>query len=290
MADNVESNPGSGGAIWGTDEITGVHYPRIKLIFGDNNSSEGDVSSTNPLPVTAAQNGAWTVAATQSGAWTVSVTGTVSTSASQSGVWNVGITGDVNVTNSGTFAVQNTAAIPTGSNAIGKVDVTSVVPGTTSLSLGKAEDAIAGTGDTGVMMLAVRRDTDGSQVDADGDYAELQVDNEGRLKVVDKSFLDVVQYAEIDASASGDNTIATPSAGQTILVISYVIVAANEVVARWKGGAATNATGPMTLIKASGVSSGTNEWGHFKLPQDQPLVLNLSAAIQVSGHVTYAVT
>lgn len=65
---------------------------------------------------------------------------------------------------------------------IGDVDVTSVIPGTGATNLGKAEDAIHASGDTGVMMLVVRQD---AQVDfgADGDYVPMSVDADGNLRV-----------------------------------------------------------------------------------------------------------
>ena len=66
---------------------------------------------------------------------------------------------------------------------IGDVDVISVVPGVGATNLGKAEDAVHGDGDTGVMALAVRRDADTSLVGIDGDYAPLQVNALGALKV-----------------------------------------------------------------------------------------------------------
>lgn len=52
MADNVTANPGTGGAIFATDDIGGVQYPRHKLIIGTDGVNAGDVSSSNPLPVT----------------------------------------------------------------------------------------------------------------------------------------------------------------------------------------------------------------------------------------------
>lgn len=83
------------------------------------------------------------------------------------------------------------AALPAGTNAIGKlaansgvdigdVDVTSVTPGTTASSLGKAEDAAHATADVGVMALAVRKATPANVSDTDGDYEPLQV-SAGRL-------------------------------------------------------------------------------------------------------------
>mgnify|MGYP001586779144 CR=1 FL=1 len=88
------------------------------------------------------------------------------------------------------------AALPAGTNAIGKlaansgvdigdVDVTTVgtiTPGTAPTSLGKAEDGAHTTGDVGVMGLAVRQDTPANLSNADGDYEPLQMSG-GKLWV-----------------------------------------------------------------------------------------------------------
>ena len=89
------------------------------------------------------------------------------------------------------FQVDVVAALPSGTNGIGKltansgvdigdVDVTSIVPGVGTTNLGKAEDVAHGTGDVGVMALAVRKATPADVSNADGDYEPLQMDN-GRL-------------------------------------------------------------------------------------------------------------
>lgn len=52
--------------------------------------------------------------------------------------------------------------------------------------LGKAEDAAAVSGDTGVMALAIRRDTQTSDAAA-GDYHGLHVDALGRLRTADRN-------------------------------------------------------------------------------------------------------
>ncbi len=51
MSDNVTLNPGIGGAVIAADEIAGTKYQRVKLIHGDDGVNDGDISSTNPLPV-----------------------------------------------------------------------------------------------------------------------------------------------------------------------------------------------------------------------------------------------
>lgn len=66
---------------------------------------------------------------------------------------------------------------------IGDVDVTSIVPGVAATNLGKAEDAGHSTGDVGVMSLAVRFDAGGALAGTDLDYAPMQVDANGALRV-----------------------------------------------------------------------------------------------------------
>ncbi len=51
LADDYGFTPGSGKTA-GSDTIGGVEYPRTKLIFGPDGTNSGDVSSSNPLPVT----------------------------------------------------------------------------------------------------------------------------------------------------------------------------------------------------------------------------------------------
>jgi hypothetical protein len=50
MADNVGYTPGSGASI-AADDIGGNLYQRIKLVHGLDGSNDGDVSSSNGLPV-----------------------------------------------------------------------------------------------------------------------------------------------------------------------------------------------------------------------------------------------
>jgi len=101
-------------------------------------------------------------------------------------------------------------ALPAGTNAIGKlsansgvdigdVDITSLVPGTAATSLGKAEDAVHSSGDTGVMMLGVRNDA-GTALAADGDYIPLSIDSSGAVRVTGGG--GGTQYTEADTDAS----------------------------------------------------------------------------------------
>lgn len=95
MADNIELNAGSGGAIIAADDITSVWYQINKLAYGALNSATL-VTTSAGLPV--AQQGTWTVdlGTTDNGvldAIAASVAGTLTVAAHA-------------VTNAGTFAVQ----------------------------------------------------------------------------------------------------------------------------------------------------------------------------------------
>jgi len=105
------------------------------------------------------------------GAVTATVSGTVTANLA-AGTNNIG---DVDV--------LSLPALPSGSNNIGDVDIISHIPGTGATNLGKAEDAVHSSGDTGVMILGVRRDSASSGVSADGDYCAASFDANGALRV-----------------------------------------------------------------------------------------------------------
>lgn len=51
MADNTTLNTGTGGDVIATDDIAGVKYQRVKIVQGADGVNDGDVSSSNPLPI-----------------------------------------------------------------------------------------------------------------------------------------------------------------------------------------------------------------------------------------------
>jgi hypothetical protein len=112
------------------------------------------------------------------------------------------IIGDVNVVGS----------LPTGNNTLGNVNVTSIAPGTGATSLGKSEDAVHSTGDVGVMILGVRRDTPGTGVGADGDYVNFSTDGNGRL------------YTSTDSELPAPTTLADNTANPTLPAVAAYIM------------------------------------------------------------------
>lgn len=88
---------------------------------------------------------------------------------------------------------------------------TSVTPGTSAAHLGKAEDAVAGSGDTGVAMLVLREDTPTATA-ASGDYIMPKADSVGRLYVNCASGCSGTSFADNAAFTFGTTTI-QPIAG-----------------------------------------------------------------------------
>jgi hypothetical protein len=52
MADNLGYTEGAGAEV-ATDDIGGIQHQRVKITMGPDGVSEGDVSSSNPLPINA---------------------------------------------------------------------------------------------------------------------------------------------------------------------------------------------------------------------------------------------
>jgi hypothetical protein len=52
MADNLGYTEGAGSEV-ATDDVGGIQYQRIKLTLGADGVNDGDVSSSNPMPVAA---------------------------------------------------------------------------------------------------------------------------------------------------------------------------------------------------------------------------------------------
>lgn len=97
------------------------------------------------------------------------------------------------------------ATLKLTSTTFGGVEALDVnIAGSTDLGI-YDEDTAHASGDKGQFVLVVRNDTPGSLVDTDGDYAPLQVDANGRLRVdAEVSVSTGSDKAEDSAHVSGD--------------------------------------------------------------------------------------
>jgi len=99
-----------------------------------------------------------------------------------------------------------------------------------------------------------------------------------------------ILFASIDVAGSGDNTIVGANPGNKCKVLSYSLVCDGTVAVRWKSGAGTNLSGAMSFVANTGIAppSFAPAEGHlFETAVNTALVLNLSAAIGVRGHMSY---
>lgn len=100
-----------------------------------------------------------------------------------------------------------------------------------------------------------------------------------------------IKSAAIAASSSGDNTVVAAVTGKKIRVLGYVLVANAAVNTKWKSGASTDKTGLLYNAANGGVSASVvadpGEVFWFETTSGEALVLNLSAAVAVGGHVVY---
>jgi hypothetical protein len=97
-----------------------------------------------------------------------------------------------------------------------------------------------------------------------------------------------LKYVPIDTATSGDNELVAAVELKRIVVLTYTLVASGAVSVRWKSGASTNLSGAMAFAANGGVApAGDVGCPQFQTAKGAALVLNVSAAVQVSGHVTY---
>jgi hypothetical protein len=177
------------------------------------------------------------------------------------------------VTNTGTFAVQIDSALPSGTNSIGKlsansgvdigdVDVTSVIPGTASANLGKAEDTAHSSGDVGVMSLAVRNDTLATLAGSDGDYAPIQVNADGAVYVAD------AVPNRISTTSFNSRNAATLAAGATFQGVSEDVSAYARVGISIISDNATDGTLTIEVSQDNSTWSGpTRTWSNTTIAQ-----------------------
>lgn len=101
----------------------------------------------------------------------------------------------------------------------------------------------------------------------------------------------------INLALAGDGIVIGAATVYRIRVLAYMLVAAGTVLVQWKSGVGASAlgmvrplSGAMPMVANGSLNTGQPDpaaW-LFQTEIGQPLVLNLSAAVAVTGHVTYS--
>lgn len=119
----------------------------------------------------------------------------------------------------------------------------------TLTALSKAEDAAHSSGDQGIQALAVRKDAQGSNVSADGDYSSLQTWSEGSLKVVDVANGSILQQ-QVSVSSTAAQVPAANLASRKRLLLQNTSAAKI-----WIGSATVTTSGATAGIELPANSS-----------------------------------
>lgn len=123
----------------------------------------------------------------------------------------------------GGYDGANVQAIATDASGNLQADILTL-PGNLT---GYAEDAAHASGDIGVMPLAVRQDTTGTLAGATGDYAPLQVDASGMLKVSAPSGL-VLAGKSVVTTVRNDYTSTSVTTGAWVQLVASLGAAVTE--------------------------------------------------------------
>jgi len=247
MADNVTLNSGSGGDSLAADDISGVKYPRGKIVIGADGTNDGDVSATNPLPVKGtgtagtANAGVVTVQGIASmtpiqvadnggtisiddGSGSITVDGTVAVSGTVAVTDNSGSLtvddGGGSLTVDGTVAVSGTVAVTDNSGSLTVDDGGSSL--TVDGSVTVAGSGTAGTANAGVVtiqgiasMTPVQIADNGTTISVDDGAGSLTVDGTvsitGTVAVTDNSGSLTVDDG--GSSLTVDGSVAVTNAG-----------------------------------------------------------------------------
>lgn len=170
-------------------QVTGV-YTGALSVQGTLNGTDWVTIGGVPLQRLSDGTQNATIASAATGLWAVGVGGFVKIRVTALAA----VTGTATVTLNaieGNALVALDAALPTGTNTIGNIGTiaTSITPGTAAANLGKAEDAVHASGDTGVMALAVANTNAATAFGASGDYTPIAVDVNGAIFVKPKPAL-----------------------------------------------------------------------------------------------------
>ena len=93
--------------------------------------------------------------------------------------------------------------------------------------------------------------------------------------------------ASLNISSSGDNTVVSAQSGQTVRLHKLLLVAVGAVNVKFKDGAGTDLTPALPLQAGGSIVLDFDGEPWFVTSSGNALIINLSAAVQVSGRLYY---
>lgn len=240
-----------------------------------------DVGAGNPVPISD-NGGSLTVDGTVGVSGTVDVSGSTVTIQEPLSIDDNG--GSITV--DGTVSISGTvAATQSGFWAVG-IGPT-VVPGTGTTNLGKAEDAAHSSGSTGVMVLAVRNDAGAALAGTTGDYIPFSTDSVGRLRVT------VGNTGFLQDAAAGATAAVFPAGFERTDTLATITPAVGDYArgrvsnrgAVWVKDGGPQRTGP-TQVFSSQVFNATTSANSSTFDVTNARYLNIYFSLSESGSAT----
>lgn len=176
-----------------------------------------------------------------------------------------------------TNQIKSLKSTASGSDEVVHHNIDTLVPGTGATALGKAEDAAHVSGDTGVAVLAVRRDTPAASGGTDGDYSTVDVSAEGglwaALLATAKGGASIFRTLDLDETEEDVKT----SAGQVYGYFFANLNAALRYLKFYNAAAASVTVGTTTPVLTFPLPA--NSSGHISFP----VPIAFSTAISVAA-------
>lgn len=119
-----------------------------------------------------------------------------------------------------------------------------------------------------------------------GQYADAYAGNQSILTAWGQG---VVDSATVNVSSSGNNTAIAAVAGKRIVVLQGDLIAAGAVTVTVQSSGGTVLDGPSAFAANGGKLYPQSTFGHFATGRGEGLVINLGGAVQVGGHLVYAI-
>jgi len=281
MADNVTipaTGSGTATPVIATDDISSVHYQRVKVTFGSDGAAS-DVSSSNGLPVLNLAN---------SGVDIGDVTINNASGGSAVNIQDGGNT--ITVDNGGTFATQDSQVL---------VDNAGFTDGTSKVwAVGYILDETAGTVLTENDVAAARIDSKRAQVyvmeDATSRGQRASVNYQGRQIIavandvitISGNVALAVLRQPINVSTTGA-ILVSGQANRRIRVINGLLMAPTAVTLQMKSANNSDVTGPLPIGATGGFQIPEAEVGNFDTQIGESLTVFLSSSVQIGGWLSY---
>ena len=278
MADNlINYTQGTVGGTIATDEVViggaTVHAQRVKIIDGTEGGTAGLAISSSGVAQTFQVNSG-----------TVSVSNAVAVWPNSAGTVSISNAVAVWPNTAGTVSVSN--AVAAWVNTAGTI---AQLPGSLQ---GYAEDLASSGGEIGVQVLAIRRATPTDSVNADGDFAALQINGQGMLHVAPGSavtYLGKTQGGTL-INLTGSGTVVPLVASKVLKVYSehFTVQGGTITVTVRAGNGGGTLSGPRQFVPGGGVARVTDVTAPFyKTPAGSAIYFEISGSGTVGGDIAW---